>query len=52
MNDQRFIQELQQFLSKDIRDACARNTNPHTKPKPSDMKTVLIYKRVFAGFWL
>ena len=50
VNDQRFIQELQQFLSKDIRDACARNTNPHTKPKPSDMKTALIYKRVFAGF--
>ena len=50
VNDQRFLQELEQFLAKDICDACARNSNPRAKPKPSDTKTALIYKRVFADF--
>ena len=50
VNDQRFIQELEEFLVKDIRDACARNSNPCAKPKPSESKTALIYKRVFADF--
>ena len=54
VNDQQFIylfiQELAQFLAKDIRDTCARNSNPRAKPKPSDTKTVVIYKQVFANF--
>ena len=48
VNDQQFIQGLEQFLAKDIRDACARNSNPVEKLKPSDTKTALIYERVFA----
>ena len=50
VNDKRFIQELEELLAKDIRNACARNTNPHAKPKASDAKSDLIYKRVFADF--
>ena len=43
-NDQRFIREFEEFLAKDIRDVCARNT------KASDTKSDLIYKRVFGDF--
>ena len=50
VNDQRFIRELKELLAKDIRDACARNTNPRAKPKALDTKSDLIYKRVFADF--
>ena len=50
VNDQQFIQELEQFLSKDICDACAWNNNPRAKPKPSDPKTALIYKCGFTNF--
>ena len=50
VNDKRFIRELEELLVKDIRDACARNTNPRAKPKASDTKSDLIYKRVFADF--
>ena len=50
MNDQRFIQELEQYLLKDMHGACARNSNPCAKLKPSDMKTALIYKHVFTDF--
>ena len=50
LNNQRFIQELEQFLAKDIHDACARNSNMRAKLKPSDTKTALIYKRVFVNF--
>ena len=50
MNDQPFIQELEQLLLKDIRDACARNHNPRAKPKSLDTKSALIYKCVFADF--
>ena len=49
VNDQKFIDELNEYLVKDICDACAQDTNPHAKPKPSDTKSDLIYKRVFAG---
>ena len=33
VNDKRFIRELEELLVKDIRNACARNTNPRAKPK-------------------
>ena len=44
------IDELNQYLVKDIRDACARNTFAIAKPKSSDTKSDLIYKHVFADF--
>ena len=50
VNDKRFIREPEELLVKDIRDACARNTNPRAKPKASDTKSDLIYKRVFGDF--
>ena len=50
MNNQRFIREPEEFLVKDIREACVRNTNPRAKPKVSDTKIALIYKRVFSDF--
>ena len=50
VNDNRFIRELEEMLVKDIRNACARNTNPRAKPKASDTKSDLIYKRVFGDF--
>ena len=53
VNDKQFIRELEELFVKDIRDACARNTNSRAKPKASDTKSDLIYKRVFADFlWL
>ena len=51
VNDQRFFQELEELLAKDIRDACARNTDLRAKPKASNTKSDLIYKRVFADLW-
>ena len=50
VNDKRFIRELEELLGKDIRNACTRNTNPRAKPKASDTKSDLIYKRVFGDF--
>ena len=50
VNDKRIIRELEELLAKDIRNACARNMNPRAKPKVSDTKSDLIYKRVFADF--
>ena len=50
VNDKRFIRELEEMLVKDIRNACARNTNPRAKPKALDTKSDLIYKRVFGDF--
>ena len=50
VNNKRFIRELEELLAKDIRNTCARNTNPHAKPKASDTKSDLIYKHVFADF--
>ena len=50
MNDKRFIPELEELLVKDIRNAYTQNTNPRAKPKASDTKSDLIYKRVFGGF--
>ena len=50
VNDKQFIRELEELLVKDIRNACARNMNPRAKPKASDTKSDLIYKRVFTNF--
>ena len=50
VNNKRFIGELEELLAKDIRDACAWNTNPCAKLNASDTKTALIYKRVFGDF--
>ena len=50
VNDKWFIRELEEMLVKDIRNACARNTNPRAKPKASDTKSDSIYKRVFGDF--
>ena len=50
VNDKRFIREVEELLAKDIRNACARNTNPRAKPKASDTKSDLICKCVFANF--
>ena len=50
VNDKRFIRELEEMLVKDIHNACARSTNPRAKPKASDTKSDLIYKRVFGDF--
>ena len=52
VNDQRFIDKPNQYLVKDICDACAQNTNPRAMPKSSNTKSDLIdnSKRVFANF--
>ena len=50
VNNQRFIRALEEFLAKDIRAACARNTNPRAKLKASDTKTASIYTCVFGDF--
>ena len=50
VNDQLIIRGLEECLAKDTRDTCAPNTNPRAKPKASDTKTALIYKRVFGDF--
>ena len=50
MNDQQLIEELENYLVKDICDARARNNNPRSKPKSSNTKSNLIYKPVFADF--
>ena len=42
MSDQRFIRELKELLAKDIRNACARNTNPYAKLKAC--MSTLVYK--------
>ena len=36
VNDQQFIDDLNKYLVKDIRDACARNSNPHAQRKLSN----------------
>ena len=50
VKNKRFIRELERLLAKDIRNACARSTNPRAKPKAWVTKSDLIYKRVFADF--
>ena len=50
VNDLLFIDDLNKYLIKNIRDACARNNNPRPKPKSSDTNSDLIYKPVFANF--
>ena len=50
VNDQRFIEELEKYLVKDIYDTCVQNKNPRAKLKSSDTNSNLIYKRVFADF--
>ena len=47
MTDKHFIEELEKYVVKDIYDACAQNNNPLGKPKSSDTKSNLFYKRVF-----
>ena len=51
VDDQRFIRELEELLPKDIRDACARNTNPRAKPEASDTNSDLIYKHPTSCSW-
>ena len=50
MNDEQFIDDVNKYLVKDIRDACARTRNPRAKPKSLDMESHLFYKCVFAEF--
>ena len=50
VNDQQFIGDLNKYLVKDIRDACARNNNPRAQAKSPDTKSDLIYKCVVAKF--
>ena len=48
LNDERFIDGVKSFPAKDNRDTCAGNNNPRAKPRTSDTKSALMYKRVFA----
>ena len=45
-----FINDLNKDIKKNLYEACARNTNPRAKPKSSDSKSGMIYKRAFADF--
>ena len=49
MNDLLLIRQLEEFIVKDFRDACARNTNLCAKPKASDTKTTWNHDRVFGN---
>ena len=44
---QQFIDELTKQLVADLHQACQQKTSPSAKPKSSDMKIDLIYKRAF-----
>ena len=48
-HDQMKIDDLTKDLKWNLYQACVQNTNPHPKPKSSDSKSDLIYKRVFVG---
>ena len=45
--------DLTKAHQQNLYSACVRNTNSHAKPKSSDSKSDLIYKRVFTDLlWL
>ena len=48
--DQLFINDLSKQLVAESRAACQFNPNPGAKPKSSDTKTNLIYKRAFCNY--
>ena len=48
--DQIFINDLAKQLVAELRAACQLNPNPGAKPKSSDTKTDLIYKRAFCNY--
>ena len=48
--DQLFINDLSKQLVAKLRAACQFNPNPGAKPKSSDTKTDLIYKRAFCHY--
>ena len=48
--DQLFINDLSKQLVAELRAACPFNPNPGAKPKPSDTKADLIYKRAFCNY--
>ena len=48
--DQLFINDLSKQLVVELRAACQFNPNPGAKPKSSDTKTDLIYKRAFCNY--
>ena len=48
--DQLFIDDLSKQLVAELRAACQFNPNPGAKPKSSDTKTDLIYKRAFCNY--
>ena len=49
--DQLFINDLsQQLIGEELRAACQFNPNPGAKPKSSNTKTDLIYKRAFCNY--
>ena len=45
--DQLFINDLAEQLVAELRATCQLNPDPDAKPKSSDTKTGLIYKRAF-----
>ena len=49
-HDQQFIDDLTQQLKTHLYKACERNTSPGAKPKSSDSKIDLIYKRAFCNY--
>ena len=48
--DQLFIDDLSKQLVVELRAACHFDPNPGAKPKSSDTKTDLIYKRAFCNY--
>ena len=48
--DQLFINDPSKQLIAELRSACQFNRNPGAKPKSSDTKTDLIYKRAFCNY--
>ena len=48
--DQLFIDDLSKQLVAELRAACQFNPNPGAKPKSSETKTDLIYKRAFCNY--
>ena len=48
--DQLFINDLSKQLVAELRAACQFSPNPGAKPKSSDTKMDLIYKRAFCNY--